>query len=139
MVNNINEKKFGRAGGRAPRRCSGQAMILTVLALGGTMLGATTIAGLLMIYQLRQATDLGNSAKAIFAADTGIEWGLYQIVKPDGSATAPIMRNGAAFSLVCYDDSGASVECQNGAVASIQSVGTAGGVSRAFQASFVQQ
>ncbi len=32
-------------------------MILAVLALGGTMLGATAIAGFLMLYQIRQSTD----------------------------------------------------------------------------------
>lgn len=56
---------------------SGQVMVLTVLALGGTLLGLTGIAGLLMVYQIRQATDLANSSKAIFAADAGIEWALY--------------------------------------------------------------
>jgi hypothetical protein len=55
----------------------GQVMVLTVLSLGGTLLGVTAIAGLLMLFQIRQATDLGNSAKAIFAADTGIEWALF--------------------------------------------------------------
>jgi len=54
-------------------------MLLTVLALGGTILGATTIAGVLMIYQIRQATDLQQSNKAIFAADAAIEWGNYQL------------------------------------------------------------
>lgn len=52
-------------------------MILTVLALGGAILGATTIAGLLMLYQIRQTTDLANSGKAVYAADAGIEWTLY--------------------------------------------------------------
>ena len=48
-------------------------MILTVLALGGAVLGATTVAGLLMLYQLRQTSDMANSARAIFAADAGTE------------------------------------------------------------------
>lgn len=57
---------------------SGQVIILATLALGGAILGATTIAGLLMIYQIRQTIDVEDSAKAIFAADTGIEWGQMQ-------------------------------------------------------------
>jgi hypothetical protein len=61
--------------GKKNRKRSGQVMILTVLALGGTILGAATVASLLVVYQIRQSTDLANSARAIFAADTGIEWG----------------------------------------------------------------
>jgi hypothetical protein len=55
-------------------------MILTVLMLGGTLLGATTIAGLLMLFQVRQAADIASSAKAFFAADSGIEWAWYQFI-----------------------------------------------------------
>ena len=50
-------------------------MLLAVLTLGATMLGATTIAGLLMVYQIRQTTDFENSAKAVFAADAGTRMG----------------------------------------------------------------
>ena len=55
-------------------------MILTVLTLGGALLGATTIAGLLMLYQVRQGAYVSNSARALFAADSGIEWGLYNLL-----------------------------------------------------------
>lgn len=57
----------------------GQVMLITILALSGILLGATTIAGLLMAYQIRQAADITNSTKAIMAADAGIEWELYKI------------------------------------------------------------
>ena len=67
---------------------SGQAMILAVLALGGAILGATTIAGLLMTYQLRQVGDFSSSAKAIYAADAGVECGLYAQIK-DNSVSCP--------------------------------------------------
>ena len=62
---------------------SGQVMLITVVALSGTLLGATTIAGLLMLYQLRQASDIANSAKAIMAADAGLEWRIYKFLKGD--------------------------------------------------------
>lgn len=64
-------------------------MLITVLALSGTILGATAIAGLLMLYQIRQTTDAVNSAKAIYAADSGIEWRLYRFFKIDGWACNP--------------------------------------------------
>ncbi len=54
-------------------------MLLTVLIVSGTILGATTIAGMLMLYQLRQATNFGQSLQALFAADSGLEWKLYQL------------------------------------------------------------
>jgi hypothetical protein len=52
---------------------SGQAMVLTTVMLGGLMLIATSIAGLLMFYQLKQANDAASSAAGIFAADAGLE------------------------------------------------------------------
>jgi hypothetical protein len=61
-----------------PKNMKGQVMLLTVLIVSGTILGATTIAGLLMLYQMRQATDFGKSVQALFAADTGLEWSLYR-------------------------------------------------------------
>lgn len=65
-------------------------MLLTVLIVSGTILSATVIAGLLMIYQLRQATQFGLSLQALFAADSGLEWKLYQSFKDD-TRPAPIM------------------------------------------------
>ncbi len=59
----------------------GQVMLITVLVLSGTILGATAIAGLIMLYQIRQSTDIVNSTKAIYAADSGIEWRLYKFFK----------------------------------------------------------
>lgn len=82
---------------------SGQVMILTVLMLGATMLGATTIAGLLMLYQVRQASDIINSTKAVYAADAGVDAALYQFFKQQTGVT-PQFTNGAALHyLGCVD------------------------------------
>lgn len=90
---------------------SGQAMLMTVLVLSGTILGATTIAGLLTLYQLRQSADVANSAKAIFASDAGIEWRLYKFFKLDGQTCMdcpdgvgcpqPEMTNQSSFISSC--------------------------------------
>jgi len=56
----------------------GQVMLLTVLIISGAVLGATTIAGLLMVHQIRQTTNVIDSLQAVYAADTGLEWKLYQ-------------------------------------------------------------
>ena len=108
-------------------------MILTILALGGTILAGTTVAGLLVAYQIRQTTDLANSAKAIFAADTGIEWGLYQFFK---SGTPPALSNKATFTTICYDEASGQIDCANASVVRIRSVGRAAAVSRALEQSF---
>jgi hypothetical protein len=120
------------------RKESGQVMLITVLALSGTILGATTIAGLLMLYQVRQSTDIVNSTKAIFAADSGLEWRLYKFYKtdnqvcrdcPDGGACpSPAPQNESTFQTTCVlQGSGPSQ-----AVA-IKSIGTSGNNSRALE------
>jgi len=75
----------------------GQVMLLAVLVISGTILGATTVAGMLMLNQLRQATNVGLSMQAIFAADTGIEWELFKLFKPANvlanPGLEPVMEN----------------------------------------------
>lgn len=106
-------------------------MILTVLALGGTLLGATTIAGLLLTYQIRQTSDFGASARAIFAADGGVEYGLYQFFK--GAIPNPGFTNGASVEVRCFNLASAQVPCTDTDVASIWSRGAAGNSFRAFE------
>lgn len=111
-------------------------MILSVLVLGGTILGATVIAGLLMVYQLRATSDAANSAKAIFAADTGIEWMLYQFAKPSSTDPEPALSNGASFTATCYNSSSSAVDCRDPSVVTFRSVGKAGSSYRALQLNF---
>lgn len=121
---------------------SGQVMIMTVLALGGTILGATTIAGLLMVYQIRQSTDMANSVKAVYAADAGIEWKLYDFF----IGSAPTLsfqdsKTSASTTMSCYDSSGSSLDCATTpavdvARIDVRSIGRNGAVSRAFKISF---
>lgn len=78
----------------------GQIMLLTVLILGGVVVGAASLVSSLIIYKIRQATDVGSSAKAVFASDAGIEWELFcglKRGKPCGSASCPDFKNGAKF------------------------------------------
>ncbi len=56
-----------------PGTRSGQVIILVVVTLGGILLSAASISGILLLYQIRNTNDAVNSAKAIFAADAGIE------------------------------------------------------------------
>ena len=110
-------------------------MLLAMIALGGAILGATTIAGILITYQIRATTDTKNSAKAIFAADSAVEWALYdyycaatttanpasrclvagdQALPGTASSTPGVstLGNGAMVNdVTCYDGSGALVLC----------------------------
>ena len=71
-------------------------MLLTVVLLSGVVLGATAVAGIIMLQEIRQATNATDSMKAIFAADTGIEWELYKRFV-DKRYALPTMTNGAEF------------------------------------------
>ncbi len=110
----------------------GQAILLTLVAIGGVLVGAITIAGTLVVYQLRQSSDAGNSAKAIFASDAGIEWGLYQFFQGGTETQAPVMGNGATFTLTCLPES----NCAATSTLSIKSLGRSGNVGRALELSF---
>ena len=98
----------------------GQVMLLTVLVIGGLLLGASAIAGLMMVYQLRQASDVVNSTKAIFAAHTGIEWEPYRMFKNSNYAK-PVMTNQADFSTTVYGGN------------TVKSIGSSNRSSRAFE------
>ncbi|MDP3991573.1 MAG: hypothetical protein Q8P66_01550 [Candidatus Colwellbacteria bacterium] len=77
MKRNNSEK------GQALRHSSGQAMLLTVMLLTGVILSTTSLAALITLYQMRQATDAASSNQAIFAADAGIECALYKKFKEE--------------------------------------------------------
>jgi hypothetical protein len=116
----------------------GQVMILAALVIGGTILSATSIAGLLTVYQLRAATDVSRSAKAIFAADAGIEWGLYEFFRGT-NATAPTFTNNATVVMNCYnanDDPTLTtpIPCTTPTTTVIRAVGTGNNTAnRAFE------
>jgi hypothetical protein len=86
------------------KKQNGQVMILSVVILGGILLSAAAIAGLLMVYQIRASNDAVNSAKAIFAADAGIEvvsWCFFKGCPPYDAQNPPPID---------FDDGGVSFE-----------------------------
>ena len=134
-------KGWNAAGGGRAR--SGQAMLTAVLSISGAILGATTVAGFLMLYQLRASTDSQNSAKAIFAADSGVEWALFnyycgQAVPPrctlaaDEQYPTSTFSNGAAASPTCYDINNDVISCSNTSTVSAISLGLSSNSRRAF-------
>lgn len=86
------------------KRTSGQALLISVVMMGGALLGAAAIAGVLMLYQIRQANNAADSAKALFAADAGLEWNTYCVFvagtdeNGDCLVPRPAFDNGASFT-----------------------------------------
>lgn len=100
-------------------------MILTVLVISGTLLSITLVAGLIMLYQIKQATSAADSAKALFAADAGVSWWFYYNGPNYQSSLNSSTINGsfgnqASFEIVQLSDGNARV------------VGKAGNSKRAF-------
>ncbi|PIT92190.1 MAG: hypothetical protein COU08_03845 [Candidatus Harrisonbacteria bacterium CG10_big_fil_rev_8_21_14_0_10_42_17] len=56
----------------------GQLMVFVAFVISATFLVFTALSGVLVTLQIRQTTNAVNSTKAIYAADTGIEWRLYR-------------------------------------------------------------
>lgn len=109
----------------------GQVMVLTIMVLGGIMIGASAIGGLLTLFQMREATDTTNSTQAIYAADTGVEWELYKFTNPDEAQEKGewSMTNGAEFV--------SSITMANTSTpSSVKSIGTSGNSHRAFEVVF---
>lgn len=127
----------------------GQVMLVTVLVLGATLFGAITIGGLVLVYQLRQTSDLEDSTRAVFAADAGIEWGLYQKFQ-SASSLAMIQNEGydpghlvigdpvqgrVTSETLCFSttssDPTSVTDCSN--ALSIEGFGTSAAAKRAFR------
>lgn len=76
------------------RKNKGQVMLLSAILIGGSILAATSIAGYLMLLQVRQSTNIANSGKAITAASSGIDLELYKIYR-NGNQPPIVFSNGA--------------------------------------------
>ncbi len=112
------------------KRENGQVMVLTIMVMGGVMLSAITIAGMLTLFQIRQSGDITRSTEAIYAADAGSEWALYQISKPSEASEHPwkdqetvSLSNGSEFRVVISAES-------------IRSFGKSANTNRAFEVVF---
>ena len=90
---------------------AGQLMLTTVLILGGTMIGASLIAGFLTLRSIRQGGLAVDSAQAIFAADAGLDFMFNKCFKlsgctdASGSGSFSICGNNGADALkngACY-------------------------------------
>lgn len=104
---------------------SGIALLLTVVILSIVTLIAVLIANIVIV-QLKLAQDIGDSQAAIYAADSGVEWQLYQIRKGI-SVASPAMLNGATVETMV---TGAAPNF------TVKSLGSYQSVKRQFEVSF---
>lgn len=138
MTQIFTNKRFEK---RSARFSAGQVMLITVLVLSGTILAATAVAGLLMLYQIRQSSDIVNSTKAVYAADSGIEWRLYKFFKVDGQKCnpddsnflPPALANGATFQVTCDSQVAGGTES-----VTMKSKGISAKNARAFEVNFTR-
>jgi len=124
------------------RKIKGQTMILTVLLLSGAILSATAISALLVLFQLRQVTDIKTSTQAIFAADAGIECVLFELTTALVAANESgedFIIDGGTVEDTCsgeLEDNNATYRVVSEVGSNFKSVGRAGRTARALEIGF---
>jgi hypothetical protein len=103
------------------KKQKGQVLLITVLVLMSTFALAVVIGGL-VLYDLRAMISAGESTKAIYGAESCIEWELYKLNK--GNVSSPEMSNDVEYREAIVREG--SISCS----------GNSGRVSRAFQINF---
>ncbi len=98
----------------------GQVLLITVLILMSTFTLAIAMGGM-VLFELRSMINTNESVKALYAAESGIEWQLFTANK--GNTDLPVMTNGTSYE----NDSGPGY---------IRSSGNSGRVNRAMEVTF---
>lgn len=112
---------------------SGQIMLLSIMIIGTSILVISVVAGYLTVQRLRFSSNMVDSAKAIFAADAGIECEQYNIFHPDPGDTF----NCNDSVVLDFEDSLVSVQTIRNMVGFyIKSTGTSNKSKRAFYLSY---
>lgn len=100
-------------------------MLITILILSAAFLIAMAL-GSLVLYELRSMVFTGESIKALYAAESGLEWKLFEKIKNE-IIESPTMINGSS-----YDVSVSTLPTGT----QIKSIGQSGNNYRALEASF---
>jgi len=85
----------------------GQALLVTMLILMASFLIGMVLGGL-VLYELKSMIFTGESVKALYAAESGLEYELYRQNKGETIAE-PIMINGTSFTLSSHTEGGYTV------------------------------
>jgi len=73
------------------KKRSGQIFLMSILVLGGVMASALFLMSI-FIKDFRQSVETSESVKAFYAADSAMEWQIYNALN-DPDASAPVMNN----------------------------------------------
>jgi len=76
-------------------RSSGQIFLMSVLVLGAVMTSALFLMTI-FIKDFRQSVETSESVKAFYAADSAMEWEIYNSLN-DPDAIGPVMNNGTSY------------------------------------------
>ncbi|MBI4158602.1 MAG: hypothetical protein HY505_03245 [Candidatus Yanofskybacteria bacterium] len=109
----------------------GSIIIFTVLILSA-ILAITLTLTKIFIPRIRSITEATDSIGAIYAADSALEWCLYNNREKDPPLPQPTMSNGATYEI--YSD-GVSSTCPGGEPLNYRTVGNFRGVARSFEVS----
>lgn len=76
-------------------RPSGQIFLMSILILGAVMASALFLMSI-FIKDFRQSIETSESVKAFYAADSAMEWQIFNALN-DPDATAPVMVNNTSY------------------------------------------
>ena len=86
------------------KNLSGQIMIIVVVVMTGVFITASLFSSLL-VREIKSLRIIFDANKAFYAADSGVEWRMYEILRQT-TITGPVMENGTAC---CQIDCGAGI------------------------------
>ena len=109
----------------------GSIIIFTVLMLSA-ILAITLTLTKIFVPRIRAITEATDSIGAIYAADSAMEWCLYNNREKTPPLARPVMANGSTYQI--YSDGNPS-DCTGGEEPNFRTVGTFRGVSRSFEVS----
>lgn len=105
------------------KKPKGQIFLMSILILS-VVLTAGMVLMAIFIRDLKQSTETSTSVKAFYAADSAMEWQLYNSFNPDLSQ--PTMTNDTSFGWKNYYET----------TGTIQTIGIAGNTRRGIEINF---
>ena len=106
------------------KKLKGQIFLMSILILS-VVLTAGMVLMAIFVRDLKQSTETSASVKAFYAADSAMEWQLYNTLS-GSTAVSPVMTNGTSFD---YKN-------DYSVTGKIQTIGIAGNVRRGIEANF---
>ena len=110
---------------------NGSIIIFTILMLSA-ILAITLTLTRIFIPKIRAITEATDSVSAVYAADSALEWCLYNNREKSPILPQPVMANGATYQIY---NNGSPSTCPGGETLNYRTVGTFRGVARSFEVS----